>query len=140
MELPQSAFLVSVGRYHLRQWREKGSKNIEVREYIVHPEYRNRYNADADIAIIKLREKVTFTPRIQPLCLWNGLMSLESVVGRNGNVVGWGKDESGNQRLSEPRMVEMPIVSQVKKTSEYNCMCSLKLYVKKSFTRSKIES
>lgn len=107
-----------LGRYRLLDWRERGSKNLEVLEYRSHPDYHNHYHtADADLAVIVLRDRVVLTPRIQPLCLWSGPADLHHIVGRAGYVIGWGKDERGNQHLKEPRMAQVPIVSQVKKNS-----------------------
>ncbi|XP_066592848.1 serine protease gd-like [Prorops nasuta] len=112
IDVPASAMLISLGRYRLRDWREKGSVNREVRTYYFHPDYKHRGSADSDLAIIVLRESVEFSRMIQPLCLWNGSPDLQPVVGKSGYVVGWGRDEFGNPYLSEPRMSTIPIVSQ----------------------------
>lgn len=114
MDLPVGTLLVSVGRYRLRDWRERGSVNREVAEYRLHPDYNRGDSADADLAIIVLRERVEFSAAIKPICLWSGSMSLDSVVGKVGHVVGWGRDELGNPYLQEPRESKSPIVSQVK--------------------------
>lgn len=112
MYVPTGALSVSLGRYHLRDFREKGSVNREVHQYWIHPNYNNEGSADADIAIIVLREKVEYSARIKPICLWSGSPSLASVVGLYGYVVGWGRDELGNLFVERPRMTTMPIVSQ----------------------------
>ncbi|XP_043267089.1 serine protease gd-like isoform X2 [Venturia canescens] len=112
IDVPASAFIVSLGRYHLHEWREQGSQSLEVLKFRGHPDYGNPFSADADIALITLRKKVQFTPKIQPLCLWNEPSTLERIVRLSGYVVGWGKDEDGHQHLKEPRMAVAPIVSQ----------------------------
>ncbi|XP_034183841.2 serine protease gd isoform X2 [Osmia lignaria lignaria] len=81
--LPSGTLLVSLGRYRLRDWREKGSVNREVAEYRLHPDYNT-----------------------------SGAINLESVVGKYGYVVGWGRDELGNPYVQEPRQTRSPIVSQ----------------------------
>lgn len=58
-------------------------------------------------------ERVEYTPRIRPLCLWMGKPDLESVVGRSGYVVGWRRDQQNRRQSAEPRMSKVPIVSQV---------------------------
>ncbi|XP_015592751.1 serine protease gd isoform X1 [Cephus cinctus] len=113
-DVPASTLLVSLGRNKLRNWREQGSVNLEVSEIKIHSDHvRGGYGgADSDIAILVLRERVVFTPLIQPVCLWKGPIDLNSVVGKTGYVVGWGRDEEGNKYTAEPRMARVPIVSQ----------------------------
>lgn len=114
MNLPPGTLLVTLGRYRLRDWREKGSVNREVAAYRLHPDYDPNGNADADLAVLILRERVEYSAVIKPICLWSGPINLESVVGKYGYVVGWGRDELGNPYLHEPRQTSSPIVSQVK--------------------------
>lgn len=112
VNVPSGALLVSVGRYRLRDWRERGSVNREVADYRLHPDYNSLGSADADIAIMFLRERVEYSATIKPICLWNGPTNLQDVVGKYGWVVGWGQDENGNRNVQEPRMARIPIVSQ----------------------------
>lgn len=110
--VPSSAMLVSLGRYRLRDWDGPGSQNVEVETYVSHPEYGVN-DLIPDIGILTLRETITFSHNIQPVCLWNGPSDLPAIVGRVGYVVGWGKDEAGNAYTAEPRLAIVPIVSQV---------------------------
>lgn len=113
-ELPASALLVAVGRYRLRAWSEKGSVTTEVSEYHLHAEYRRvKGRKDNDIAIVTLVETMTFGKLITPICLWSGPNEIDNVIGRTGFVAGWGRDEDENPTTQEPRMVKVPIVSQV---------------------------
>ncbi|XP_033299819.1 proclotting enzyme-like isoform X1 [Bombus bifarius] len=112
VNLPAGSFLVSLGRYRLRDWREKGSENREIIEYKVHPDFIAGGNADADLAILMLRERVEFNSMIKPICLWSGSSLLLNVVGKVGYVVGWGRDELGNPYVQEPRQIKVPIVAQ----------------------------
>ncbi|CAL7944456.1 unnamed protein product [Xylocopa violacea] len=113
MNIPVVTLLVSVGRYQLRNWMEDGSVTREVKQYKIHPDYNaDSKSADADLAILSLREKVEFSELIRPICFWSGSTNLEDVVGKIGYVVGWGRDEYGNPYVSEPRQTKSPIVRQ----------------------------
>lgn len=112
INLPASTLLVSLGRYRLREWSEEGSVNREIAAYQLHPNYDKGGNADADLAVLSLREKVEYNDVIRPICLWTGPALLASVVGKSGYVVGWGRDENGNRHLQEPRQIKAPIVRQ----------------------------
>ncbi|XP_046834543.1 serine protease gd-like [Vespa crabro] len=112
--LPASTMLVSLGRYRLRDWREEGSVNREVKEYKLHPDYKGDIKdptADADLAVITLWEPVEFSDFIKPICLWSGSNDLRDIVGSKGYVIGWGQDEFGKY-LTNPHMAIVPIVSQ----------------------------
>ena len=113
MTLPAGTFLVSLGRYQLRDWREKGSVNREVADYKLHPDFDGGGNADSDLAILVLRESVEYTSTIKPICLWSGSSLLLNVIGKVGHVVGWGRDETGNRYVQDPRQIKAPIVAQV---------------------------
>ncbi|XP_012252479.2 serine protease gd-like isoform X1 [Athalia rosae] len=112
-ELPASTLLAVVGRYRLRNWAERGSVTYEVSQFILHSEYGQRGKGfDCDIGVVTLMESVTFGKLIKPICLWSGSTEIETVVGKVGFVVGWGRDELGNPVTVEPRMAKVPIVSQ----------------------------
>ena len=55
-----------------------------------------KYKYDNDIALIKLSNKITFVKNnvIAPICLPNNL--LDSFVGANATLVGWGASYWGN--------------------------------------------
>ncbi|KAK1124532.1 hypothetical protein K0M31_006880 [Melipona bicolor] len=112
VNLPPGTFLVSLGRYRLRDWRGNGSVNREVEDYKLHPDYDGSGNADSDLAVLVLRESVPYTSVIKPICLWSGSSLLSNVVGKVGHVVGWGRDEAGNRYVQEPRQTKSPIVAQ----------------------------
>ncbi|XP_043485625.1 serine protease gd-like [Polistes fuscatus] len=113
--LPANTMLASLGHYRLWDEREKGSITREIKEYKVHPDYKGELNydqsADADLAVMILRETVEFSISIKPICLWTGSDDLRDIVGFDGYVIGWGKDEFG-QFSNVPRQAVVPIVSQ----------------------------
>ncbi|XP_072748640.1 serine protease gd isoform X1 [Anoplolepis gracilipes] len=110
--IPPSVLLVSLGRYQLRNWHEQGSVNREISNYILHPDYLHQGSGDSDLAILILRTSVEFSPTIRPICLWYDSIDLQRVVNKTGYVVGWGRDEFGSLYTAEPRITNVPIVSQ----------------------------
>ncbi|XP_018579158.1 serine protease gd-like [Anoplophora glabripennis] len=104
--------LIILGKLNLRKWVPMhGEKMIEPESIHVHPDYESN-SSDADIAVLVLTESVEFTKYIRPLCLWNSDSNLNNVVGKEGTVVGWGKDENGNLMTAEPKQTSLPVVSQ----------------------------
>uniref|UniRef100_H3A3I8 complement subcomponent C1r n=1 Tax=Latimeria chalumnae TaxID=7897 RepID=H3A3I8_LATCH len=85
----------------------------QVDEIIIHPNFTdNPYDFDSDIALIKLRESVTFNTVAMPICLPN-LSNKEELykARRMGFVSGWGQDET--EMISDSlKYVKLPIVDQ----------------------------
>lgn len=105
---------MALGRFNLRQWRERGAVNREVASYKIHPDYAHTTTGDSDLAILTLRTPVEFSPFIRPICLWFDSTNLQNVIDKIGSVVGWGEDELGHPYTEAPRMARVPIVSQVR--------------------------
>ncbi|KAJ8921254.1 hypothetical protein NQ315_013726 [Exocentrus adspersus] len=104
--------LIILGKLNIQKWVPgNGEKMIEPESIHIHPDYESM-SSDADIAVLTLSESVEFTKYIRPLCLWSGSNDLNNVVGKEGTVVGWGKDENGDLMTAEPRQTSLPIVSQ----------------------------
>ncbi|XP_071652796.1 serine protease gd-like isoform X2 [Temnothorax longispinosus] len=105
---------VALGQFKLRGGRVVGTVNRKVASYKFHPD-NDGYSGDSALAILVLRTPVKFSPFIRPICLWSDSTDLENVVDRTGYVVGWAlKKYLFSQILvSEPRMLRLPIVSQV---------------------------
>ncbi|XP_023713323.1 serine protease gd isoform X2 [Cryptotermes secundus] len=104
-------FTVYLGRYDLRNRKEESSQEFDVSRIFVNP-FFNSSNFQADVAMLVLATTVLYTTNVRPVCLWNQRdISLESIVGKEGVVAGWGLDENGNtaQKL---KMVKMPVVTQ----------------------------
>ncbi|XP_011057447.1 PREDICTED: LOW QUALITY PROTEIN: serine protease gd-like, partial [Acromyrmex echinatior] len=108
-DIPPNVLVVALGRFNLRQWRERGTINREVASYTIHPNYTHEESGDSDLAILTLRTTVEYNLFIKPICLWTGSNNLDEVVNRIGYVVGWGQDEFGNPYTAEPRMARVPI-------------------------------
>ncbi|XP_021913624.1 serine protease gd-like, partial [Zootermopsis nevadensis] len=105
------SLLVYLGKYHLKQWSEGGVQDKQVVKILVHPAYNNS-NYQSDLALLILSSPVKFTTNVRPVCLWDKKEAdLENVVNKEGTVIGWGYDETG-QITEELKMSKMPIVSQ----------------------------
>ncbi|XP_046385988.1 transmembrane protease serine 9-like isoform X2 [Ischnura elegans] len=104
------ARLVSLGKF-LLNIQEGDVQTRKVEKIYIHSEY-SKSTSQADIAILVLTIPVEFTEFVKPVCLWNGNQPyLSEIEGKDGAVVGWGKDENGE--LSESlKMAKMPVVSQ----------------------------
>ncbi|XP_063708228.1 serine proteinase stubble-like [Culicoides brevitarsis] len=111
--LTENEIVLFIGRNDIDDWTETGYISPKVKKIIVHPDYKksDTTSADADIAIILLKLKVTFTQFIRPACLWRGPTRFSDIVSKNGTVVGWGRDMAG-VITSTPNKVVMPIVSE----------------------------
>jgi secreted trypsin-like serine protease len=69
----------------------------------IHSDYRRgNQSADADIAVIKMKQPVAFTQFIQPVCLPNSNDKSENV---EGTVVGYGKSEFTTRAEKYPKHV-----------------------------------
>lgn len=112
--------LVSLGRFNLTARDEKGNINREVARYKVHPDYMHTLSGDSDLAILILKMSVEYNSFIKPICLWTGSTKLEKIINKIGHVVGWGSDELGNRFTMKPKMVDVPIVSQVRNFTRTN--------------------
>jgi hypothetical protein len=112
---PSNTLLVALGRFNLSHWHERGSLTQEVANYVIHPDYTHSINGDSDLAILILKRPIKYGNSIRPICLWpNDSNDIHNVVNRLGYVVGWGEDETGRRHTEDPRMVRVPIVSQVR--------------------------
>lgn len=100
-----ATLLLFLGKDNLKDYTDT---QVQVSEIVMHPEF-NHTRFFSDIAVLKLRSVVTFTDLIRPICLWPFDSDLNSVVGRTGQVPGWGYNENGviSEELS---YVNMPIV------------------------------
>lgn len=102
-----------LGRYSLTDWSETGSIVSNVKEIILHSDYkRNGESYDADIAILIMTKKVEFNEVVRPACLWPPTNGIQDVEGKKGTVVGWGK-EANNVVSNIPKKVELPIVNSI---------------------------
>ncbi|KAJ0173271.1 hypothetical protein K1T71_011447 [Dendrolimus kikuchii] len=99
---------VHLGKYNLK-FSEDGTQVKLVQSIKFHPLYNETYFLQ-DLAILELKDKVTYNDRVQPACLWpDDQVDLENVIGVIGSVVGWGFDETGVS-TEELNLAEMPVI------------------------------
>ncbi|CAH0758409.1 unnamed protein product [Diatraea saccharalis] len=104
----KNTLTVYLGKHNLRTSVE-GVQIRLVSNILKHPEY-NASSYQRDLAILELRERVSYTEWVQPACLWpDNDVTLSSIVGKRGSVVGWGFDDTG-VATEELSLVEMPVV------------------------------
>ncbi|CAH0696692.1 unnamed protein product [Spodoptera exigua] len=106
----QNTLTVYLGKHNLRNSVE-GVQVKFVSRIFVHPDY-NSTVFSSDLAILELRDEVTYSDRVQPVCLWpEKETDIKYVVGDRGSVVGWGYESTGKAR-EELTLLEMPVVDQ----------------------------
>lgn len=92
--LSHTDLTVRLGAHNITAEYEAGMIERNVTEIHVHPEwdvYVDKY--DADIAVLELNEKVSFTNYIQPICL--PVDDVAAIEGVKGSIVGWGMGNNG---------------------------------------------
>lgn len=80
-----SDLVAYVGRFNIRRWSEDGTQPREISEIHIHPDY-NSETLYSDVALLKLQQKVTISPFVNPACFWPESEDLSSIVGRKGVV------------------------------------------------------
>ncbi|KAJ0173272.1 hypothetical protein K1T71_011448 [Dendrolimus kikuchii] len=100
---------IYLGKHNLRTSVD-GVQIKFVQSILIHPQY-NESNFAKDLAILELKEPVTYSDWVQPACLWpENKIDLRNVIAQKGSVVGWGFDDSG-VATEELNLVEMPVVN-----------------------------
>lgn len=83
--LQANEFVALLGRFNLALYPEPYTQQREVNEVYMNPDWRYLdIKYDADLAILELKEVVTYTQYIQPICLPNNNI-IENYT--NGTVV-----------------------------------------------------
>lgn len=109
--IDKADIIAYVGRFNIRNWTEEHTQPREIEKVFIHPDY-NSETLYSDLAVLKFKQKIEITPYANPVCLWSGDEVLNTVVGRQGVVFGWGMDGLGNKVTATPKLANMPIVSQ----------------------------
>lgn len=104
--------LLWLGRYNLLKWNEAGSVASNVKEIIVHSDYKSQPESyDADVAILTMDRNVEFNRYVRPVCLWSDSTSIQEEDGLKGTVVGWGKYDAFSVVSNTLRRIDLPIVN-----------------------------
>lgn len=79
---------VRLGILNMKNISSEEIQEIEVEKRIYHPKYNPKVN---DIALLKLKKKVQFTPYVRPACIDDvGVLKEKS-----GIATGWGRTSFG---------------------------------------------
>lgn len=108
---PFEDLLLVFGKQNIASWANGGLLR-DVMNISVHPDYQQN-KGDCDIAVITVSKSIEFEESVRPVCMWQGDDDLDNIVGQNGVVAGWGRDESGKEFVPDAKKVTMPVVSQV---------------------------
>ncbi|TMW46184.1 hypothetical protein DOY81_008736 [Sarcophaga bullata] len=128
--LAANRLVVYIGHHNLEDFSEQGFVTREIENLIVHPQYNPNLLADADLAVLHLREPVQFSNFIRPICLWTESTDISYLVGKSGVVAGWGADEQGRNFVPVPKKVDTKIVS------EGECLRSSSIYQRLTSSRT----
>lgn len=79
--------LVYLGKNSLLKWTGP-EQDAKVAEIIINPEY-DPERFYGDLAVLKLKDTLTRTNFVRPVCLWNVDTDLKLVVNKLGLVPGW---------------------------------------------------
>ncbi|XP_062985015.1 complement C1s subcomponent [Elgaria multicarinata webbii] len=106
---------IYAGRLIVGKMSMQTAKPLEVDATIIHPNWTEtvtepRTNFDNDIALLRLKERLTMGPTISTICLPGTSPEYDPQVGTIGFIAGWGKTEIG--RLSaQLRAAKIPVES-----------------------------
>jgi hypothetical protein len=109
--------LISFGRHNLQDWKNSGSRNVDVIDYKFHPDYTNSEIADADLVTIKLMQRINYTSSIRPVCSWMEKIDLNNIVGKSGFVNGWRYNEKSYCHSFKPRMYKLHTITYIETTN-----------------------
>ena len=87
--LTTSRFRLVVGEHDYT--RSDGERVVQPASFLIHPQYNSR-NTDNDFGLVRLAKPVTFSRRVQPVCLPAPATNYDRVA---AVVSGWGTTRSG---------------------------------------------
>lgn len=105
--------IVWLGRHSLLNWNEEGSVSSNIEEIIIHPDFKkhSEESFDADLGILIIAKRITYTKYIRPICLSNDYLNIGAQ--NNGTVVGWGRDNTDTILSNSPKIIELPMIDDV---------------------------
>lgn len=97
---------VIVGDYMLNDTHEVEHQELEIDKVIGHFHYKPHKSHVNDIAILKVVEKVNYSPTIQPVCLPTGNFS---TAGKSGWVSGWGRLNGSDPKATASTLQKLQV-------------------------------
>lgn len=89
--VPKS-YIVRLAEYDLKD--NDNGVEFEVEDIIVHSGYRPPVDYN-DIAVLKVKRKISYTSKVQPICLPLGPERTQNLENKRVVVIGWGTIEFG---------------------------------------------
>lgn len=114
--LDGSDFYSLLGRFDLSSSSESDYLRVDISydDIHVHPEYNESANyrrSHADVAILKVTEKILFSDYIQPVCLPASTMNVTNIF---GVVVGYGVNDPYGPSQQRPTFVKLKSIENWK--------------------------
>lgn len=93
--------------------KEEHEQDHQIEKHLIHHSYNYRLGHNHDIALLKLRNAVTFSDHVVPICLGPKLFT-ESILRRapNSLVSGWGRVRHGGRVSDTLQKLELPYVDR----------------------------
>ncbi|XP_023248521.1 venom protease-like [Copidosoma floridanum] len=114
--------IARLGEHDLRTNTEGAHPiDVHIKRGTIHPNY-NPVTVENDIAVLKLRDEVTFTEAIRPICLplLEPLRNLD-ITGRNPFIAGWGAlDFRGKQSSGVLLEAQIPVADEASCRQAYS--------------------
>ncbi|KAL1227048.1 Transmembrane protease serine [Trichinella pseudospiralis] len=94
------------GAHDIENHFEDSQRKIPVKNFVIHPDYNSK-NLVADIALLKLKEKIPYTDKTRPACLPD--KDDEPITKEMCYASGWGAHFSGGDAGTVLKMAVLPI-------------------------------
>lgn len=102
-EHPPSSYYALLGRFNISDDTETDSIRREFTSIIKHEDYKQgNQSADADIALLRMTQSVSYSQSIQPICLPPAGINTFNIA---GTVVGYGKSENFDKHETQPKQI-----------------------------------
>ncbi|BFF90558.1 brain-specific serine protease 4-like [Drosophila madeirensis] len=115
-DLPASRTAISLGRSSLDILTDGEFRGVS--ELLIHENYQFKQYTEADLALARLDEPVTFSDYIVPICLWSTRNRMDLPQGVRSYVAGWGADGEGNGNTDVAKVTDLSIISDSNCTLE----------------------
>jgi len=103
-----ASFTLTVGEHDLRK-ADETEQVIPIDQIFIHPNYNPPVTGnDYDVALIKLREPITFNNDVRPVCL----PTKDFLPGTNCSVTGWGNTRWDGNIAQILQQAQVPLVSR----------------------------
>ncbi|XP_058824270.1 serine protease gd-like [Topomyia yanbarensis] len=107
--LSPERILAMPGMYNIDNFLDDNAKFADIEAVIPHEEYVSDDDlSDSNVAVLRLKKSLEFSDYISPICAWRGDNDLQTIVGENGVMAGWGVTETGSTSVAT--FIKMTVV------------------------------